>query len=79
MERFLSYALVMSSIIAVFMIMVVDPQSTALHKKRMQDIRPYLLAQACPPGTPGCPCPKEMAECPGYAAFMCDLSGGGVG
>ncbi len=76
MERFLSYALVISSIIAVFMIMVVDPQSAALHKKRMKDIRPFLLAQICPPGAPGCPCPEELEMCPGYAAFMCTMSGG---
>lgn len=67
MHRFLSYALVLTSFVAAYMIMVVNPQTTALHKKRIKNYRPFLLAQSCP---------QYQAGCPGYEQWTCEMNQG---
>lgn len=45
MYKFLSYVLIAVNIAAVFLIFIIQPNSAERNKKRLKDMRPWLLAQ----------------------------------
>lgn len=49
MKRLLPFTIVFTTALAALLVIVVQPQQTALHKKRLKDMRQFLLAQTNPP------------------------------
>ena len=48
MKRLLPFIIVVTTVLAALLVIVIQPQQTAVHKKRLKDMRQFLLAQTPP-------------------------------
>lgn len=63
MKRFLPFTIMMTTVLAALLVIVVQPQQTAVQKKRLKDMRQFLLAQT---DHPYADCDIYMQEHPEY-------------